>query len=155
MDGGALLFERVLCGLVRKLMDEVTVPEPLEHSVVGVPDEVGASSEDSVTTLEPIEHSVVDMPNTLGKYSGDVVAVSEPIEHSVLVEGSHEVGDSSVDGLTMSDLIKHSGVRESADPASIEQLMLKSYISRGWKDGRLGCVRVDVGWFRLTLPRCR
>ena len=31
------------------LMDEVTVPEPLEHYVVGVPDAVGTSSEDSVT----------------------------------------------------------------------------------------------------------
>ena len=93
------------------LMDEVTVPEPLEHSVVGVPDAVGTSSEDSVTMLELIEHSVVEMPNVLGKDSGGVVAVSEPIEHLALVRGSHDVGDSLVDGVTVSDLIEHSGVR--------------------------------------------
>ena len=80
-----------------------------------VPDGVGSSSEDIVTVLEPIEHSVVEMPNALGKDSGEVVTVSEAIEHSVLVRGSHDVGDSLVDGATVSDLIEHSGVRETAD----------------------------------------
>ena len=67
------------------LIDEVTVPEPLEHSVVGLPVEVGTDSRHAVTMLEPIEHSVVEMPNALGKDPGEVVAVSEPIEHSALV----------------------------------------------------------------------
>ena len=41
------------------LVDDMTVPEPLEHSVVGVPNEVGNSYVDIVTVSEPIEHSVV------------------------------------------------------------------------------------------------
>ena len=99
-----------LGGETGDLIDEVTVPEPLEHSVVGVSDGKGSSSEDIVTVLEPIEHSVVEMPNALGKDSGDVVTVSDPIEHS--------------------------GVRETADPPSVGQLMLNSDIFRDWEDGR-------------------
>ena len=37
----------------------MTVPEPLEHSVVGVPIAVGNSSVDRVTMPNPIEHSGV------------------------------------------------------------------------------------------------
>ena len=117
--------------------------EPLEHSVVGLPVEVGTNSRHSVTMLEPIEHSVVEMPNALGKDPGEVVAISEPIEHSALVRRSHDVGDSSVDGVTVSDLIEHSGVRGSAAQPSIGQLMRNSDISRNWEDGRRDCMCDD------------
>ena len=47
-------------------VDFVAVPEPIEHSVDGVPNEVGSSSVDSVPV--PIEHSglrgTADMPST-------------------------------------------------------------------------------------------
>ena len=39
-------------------MDSMSVPEPLEHSVVGVSLEVGDSSVDRVAVPNPIEHSV-------------------------------------------------------------------------------------------------
>ena len=42
----------------RGLVDGMTVPEPLEHSVVGVPIEMGNSSVDRVAVPNPIEHSV-------------------------------------------------------------------------------------------------
>ena len=49
-------------------MDLVTVPEPIEHSVVGMPNEVGSSAVDSVDVPEPREHSGVrgtaDPPST-------------------------------------------------------------------------------------------
>ena len=49
-------------------MDFVTVPEPIEHSVDGVPNEVGSSSVDSVAVPVPIEHSdgrgTADTPST-------------------------------------------------------------------------------------------
>ena len=64
------------------------------------------------------------------------MAISEPKEHSALVRGSHDVGDSSVDVVTVSDLIEHLGESESADPPSIGQLMRNSDVSRDWKDGR-------------------
>ena len=64
------------------------------------------------------------------------MAVSEPIEHSALVRGSHDVGDISVDGVTVSDLIEHSGGRDSAAQPSIGQLMRNSDVSKHWEDGR-------------------
>ena len=87
------------------LVDGMTVPEPIEHLVVGVPNEVGNSSVDIVTVPKPIEHSIVEL-------------------HS-------EVGNSSVDIVTVPDLIEHSGVRGTADPPSAGQLMMHSEASRG------------------------
>ena len=46
-------------GECRGLVDGMTVPEPLEHSVVGVPIEVGNSSVDRVAVSHQIEHSGV------------------------------------------------------------------------------------------------
>ena len=77
----------------------------------------------------------MEMPNALGKDPGEVVAESQPIEHSALVRGSHDVGDSSVDGVTVSDKIEHSGVRDSAAQPSIGQLMRNSDVSKDWEDG--------------------
>ena len=86
MDGGALLLGPVWPGgETGDLVDDMTVPETLEHSVAGVPNKVGNSSGDIVTVSEPIEHSVVGVPNTVGKNSVDIVTGSEPIEHSVVV----------------------------------------------------------------------
>ena len=118
------------------VVDDMTVPEPLEHSVVGVPSKVGNNSGDIVTVSEPIEHSVVGVPNTVGKSSVDIVTGSEPIEYLVVARGPHDVGNSSVDIVTVPDLIEHSGVRETADLPSAGQLMLNSEISRDWGDGR-------------------
>ena len=59
----------------------MTVPEPIEHSVVGVPNEGGNSSVDLVTVPEPIEHSVVAVPNEVGNSYVDIVTVPDPIEH--------------------------------------------------------------------------
>ena len=97
-------------------MDGMTVPEPIEHSVVGVPNEMGDSSLDSeavpdgMTVPEPIEHSVVGVPN--------------------------EVGNSSVDSEAVPQLIEHSGVRGSANPHSAGQLMMHSEASGDWENGR-------------------
>ena len=69
------------------LVDGITVPEPIEHSVVGVPNEVGDSSVDSeavpdgMTVPEPIEHSVVGVPNEVGNSLVDSEAVPHLIEH--------------------------------------------------------------------------
>ena len=56
---------------------------------------------DNMTVPEPLEHSVVGVPNS----SVDIVTVSEPIEHSVVVRGPHVVANSSVDIVTVPDLI--------------------------------------------------
>ena len=109
------------------LVDGMTVPEPIEHSVVGVPNEVGNSSVDSVAVPDPIEHSGVrgtaDLPS------------AEPIEHSV-VGVPNEVGNSYVDSVAVPDPIEHSGVRGTADPPSAGQLMMHSETFRDWENGR-------------------
>ena len=46
-------------------MDSMSVPEPLEHSVVGVSLAVGDSSVDRVAVPTPIEHSGVSEPADL------------------------------------------------------------------------------------------
>ena len=104
------------------LVDGMTAPEPIEHSVVGVPNEGGNSYVDIVTVPEPIEHSVVGVPNEGGNSSVDIVTVSEPIEHLV-VGVPNEVGYSSVDIVAVPDPIEHSGVRGTADPPAAGQLI--------------------------------
>ena len=89
------------------LVDGVTVPELLEHSVVGGPSEVGDSSVDIVTD-------------------------SEPIEHSVVVRGPNDVGNGYVDVMAVPDLIEHSGLRETA----VVQSRRNSESSRDWEEGR-------------------
>ena len=70
------------------LVDGMTVPEPIEYSFVGVPNEVDnilVDSEtvpDGMTVLEPIEHSVGGVPNEKGNSSVDSDAVPDLIEHS-------------------------------------------------------------------------
>ena len=136
------------------LVDDMTVPELLEHSVVGVSDEASRRRRavvevgpvwpggetvnlvDDMTVPEPLEYSVVGVPNEVGNRSVDMVTVSEPIEHSVVVRGPHEVGNSSGDIVTGSNLMEHSGVRGNADLPSACQLILNSEISRSWEKGQ-------------------
>ena len=93
------------------LIDEVTVPEPLTHSVVGLPVEVGTSSGHSVTMLEPLEHSVVDVPIEVGTSSGHsgITCMLEPLEHSV-VGLPVEVGTNFGHSVTVLEPIEHSVV---------------------------------------------
>ena len=91
---------------------------------------------DDRSVPEPLEHSVVELPNEVGNSSLDIVTVLEPIEHSVVVKGPHGMGSSSEDSVTVLDLIEHSGAREIADPPSTGQPMLNSEVSRNWEVGR-------------------
>ena len=69
-------------------VDFVTVPEPIEHSVVGVPNEVGSSFVDSVAVPEPIVSAVSvalaelappgEMCETLPVHLEDIVTGSHP-----------------------------------------------------------------------------
>ena len=60
------------CG---SLVDFVTDPEPIEHSVDGVPNGVGSSSVDSVAVPDPIEHSGV-------RGTADPPSTGQPMKHS-------------------------------------------------------------------------
>ena len=46
-------------GRAADVVSELLVPEPLEHSVLVVPLEVGDSSVGNMTVLDPLEHSGV------------------------------------------------------------------------------------------------
>ena len=56
-------------------VDFVTVPEPIEHSVDGVPNKVGSSSVDSVTVPVPIDYSGV-------RGTADTPSTGPPMKHS-------------------------------------------------------------------------
>ena len=49
-------------GRAADVVSELLVPEPLEHSVLVVPLEVGDGSVDNMTVLDPMEHSGVGVP---------------------------------------------------------------------------------------------
>ena len=83
-----MLAHRKDCGPI----DSMSVPELLEHSVVGVSLTVGDSSVDRVAVPNPLEHSGVSEP----AYLLSAMPVLEPLEHSVL-EVPLEVGDGAVD----------------------------------------------------------
>ena len=91
------------------LMDDMTVPEPLEHSVVGVSDEAsrrwravvevgpvwpGGETVDLVDDMTVNRSSIRlwECPMKWSNRSVDMVTISEPIEPSVVVRGPHEVG---------------------------------------------------------------
>ena len=79
-------------------MDGMSVPEPLEHSVVGVPLEVGDSSVDGVTVPNPIEHSGVTE-------SADPPSASQPMTHSeVSGDWKHGQQDHTFDGSMLRDI---------------------------------------------------
>ena len=60
-------------------MDEMSVPELLEHSVLGLSLEGGDESVDEVARLHPLEHSGVD--RSVDPIGG--TSVLGPLEHSV------------------------------------------------------------------------
>ena len=78
-------------------VDFVIVPEPIEHLVDGVPNEVGSSFVDSVAVPVPIEHSG-------GRGTADTPFADQPMKHSEASRDrengrqNHEGdGDSSLD----------------------------------------------------------
>ena len=94
-------------------MEEISVLEPLEHSVLEVSLEGGDSSIVEVAMSDPLEHSGVDR-------AADVVSgllLPEPLEHSGLVVPL-EVVDGSVADITVLDPLEHSGVGVQAETVS-------------------------------------
>ena len=65
--------------------DYVTLPEPIEHSVAGMPNEVGSSSVDSIAVPVPIEHSG-------GRETDDMPSSGQPMTHSDISGDGKMVG---------------------------------------------------------------
>ena len=72
------------------LMKEMSVLEPLEHSVLGLSLEGGDVCRDEVVGLHPLEHAGVDRSANLMEGT----SVLEPLEHSVPKVPLDEGGDS-------------------------------------------------------------
>ena len=92
-------------------MDEMSVLEPLEHSVLEVSLKGGDRSVDEVAMTYPLEHSGVGRAADLVS----AMSVPEPLEHSVL-EVPLEVGDGSVGSMIVSDKHRVSGYMRSRFP---------------------------------------
>ena len=72
---------------------KMTVLDPLEHSGLGVTDNVDLDSRplEVMSNLEPLEHSILD---TLDGRPREGIPVLEPLEHSVLdMDGGLTKGD--------------------------------------------------------------
>ena len=83
-------------------MEDISVLEPLEHSVLEVSLEGGDSSIVERAMSDPLEHSGVDR-------AADVVSgllLPEPLEHLVLVVPL-EMGNGSVADITVLDPLEH------------------------------------------------
>ena len=112
-------------------MDSMSVPEPLEHSVVGVSLEGGDSSVYRVAVPNPIEHSGVSEPADLLSAR----PVPETLEHSVL-EVPLGVGDGAVDRSSMPNPLEHLGLSEPADPPYASHPMIHSEVSGDGRNGQ-------------------
>ena len=110
------------------LMKEMSVLEPLEHSVLGLSLEGGDVCRDEVVRLHPLEHSGVDWSADLMEGTSGL----EPLEHSVpkvpLDEGGQSIGSQ-----TVSDPLERAGDSSVGKPLSAPGS--KMY-SEGAGDGR-------------------
>ena len=125
------------------LMKEISVLEPLEHSVLGLSPEGGDVCRDDVVGPHPLEHSGVDRLADLMEGTSGL----EPLEHSVpkvpLDEGGQSICSKSV-----SDLLDRAGsVGKSLSAPS------PTMYSEGAGDGR--CRVRDPGGVDGTLPEVR
>ena len=136
-------------------VDDISVREPLEHSVLEVSLEGGDRSINEVAMTYPLEHSGVGR-------AADVVSemfVPEPLEHSVL-EVPLEVGDGSVDSITVLDPLEHPGVSVHVEPVSAYLPRMYSEESRNGRggpldheDSTLQDTRKEVKWARRKMGR--
>ena len=90
------------------LLIKMTVLDPLEHSGLGLTDHVDLDSRplEEMSNLEPLEHSVLSV--ALDGRPMEGIPVLEPLEHSVLemtLDGSLMEGDVSVAGVAKLDPI--------------------------------------------------
>ena len=74
------LDPRTAPGIVDSPMAGISVPEPLEHSVLGIA--LDGRPMEGMPVLEPLEHSVLDV--ALEGKSMEGISALEPLEHSVL-----------------------------------------------------------------------
>ena len=125
------------CSLIK-----MTVSDPLEHSGLGVTDNVDLDGGplEELSKLEPLEHSVLSV--ALDGRPMEGIPVLEPLEHSVLemaLDGRLMEGDVSFAGVARLDPVEHSGVVKRMETIS-------AYIQAG-----SSAIVVDPGG-RTALP---
>ena len=124
------------------LMKEMSVLEPLEHSVMGLSPEGGDVCRDEVVGLHPLEHSGVDRSADLMEGTSGL----EPLEHSVLKVPLDE-GGQSIGSKTVSYPFDRAGASSVGKPLSAPG---STMYSSGAGDGR--CRVRDPGGVDGTLP---
>ena len=109
--------------------DEMSVLEPLEHSLLEVSLDGDDSSVDEVAVANPLEHSGVG--RDADSLSG--MSVREPLEHSVLVVHL-EVGDGSVGSMIVPDPLENLGISVQSDLLSSNLPTIHSEESRNGRN---------------------
>ena len=84
-------------------MEGISVPEPLEHSVLGGGGGLDSGLMEGMSHLEPLEHSVLNVAR--GNCSGKEASVCEPLEHSVRMM---TLDDSPLEKVSDDEPLEHS-----------------------------------------------
>ena len=150
------LDPRTAPGIVDRPMAGISVPEPLEHSLLDVALE--RKSMEGMSALEPLEHSVLEVTRDGRPTRG--ISVMEPLEHLipdvVLVRGV-----SSFIKMAASDPLEYSGLNRADDVGpklvSLEPLE-HSVLVAPWEESDISVtdvadVKLRVEMMSACLPR--
>ena len=102
------LDPRTAPGIVDSPMAGISVPEPLEHSVVDIA--LDGRPMAGISVPEPLDHSVLDIDLDGRPMEG--ISVPEPLEHSVL---DVALEDKYMEGIPALELLEHSGLHGMDD----------------------------------------
>ena len=95
------LDPRTASGIVDRPMAGISVPEPLEYSVLDV--DLDGRPMEGISVPEPLEHSVLDV-DLDGRHMEGIL-VPEPLEHSVL---DVDLDGRPMEGISFPEPLKHS-----------------------------------------------
>ena len=134
-------------------MEGISVPEPLEHSVLDVTLE--CRSREGLSALEPLDHSVLEVTSGARPKWGRTVM--EPLEHSV-PDVAPVRGVSSFIKMVVSDPFEHSGLTRPEDVGQklvplepLEHSVLEA--SQEQRDVSVTDVELRVETMSVCLPR--
>ena len=131
------LFPRMAPGIVGSSMAGISVPEPLEHSVLDV--DLDGRPMEGLLVPEPLEHSVLDV--TLDGRPRTRISVPEPLEHSVL---EVDLDGRPMTGISVPEPLEHSVLEVDLDgrpmegisvPEPLEHSVLDVALERKSMDG--------------------
>ena len=116
----ASLDPRTAPGVVDSPMSGISVPEPLEHSVLDV--DLDGKPMEGISVPEPLEHSVLGVPLDGRPMSG--ISVPEPLEHLVL---DVDLDGRPMEGISVPEPLEHSGLDVALEGKYMEGISAREH----------------------------